>query len=75
MLRLSGNVILGLVLRTHAHTDSKINFVDLGGLPLDLKRHRFLLDRSNMGYFAAEFLTQRRCIVREDLCVVRTTRD
>src|SRR5450631_1709645 len=37
--------------------------------------HWLLLDRGGMGHVAAEFLAQRRCIVRINLRVIASTRD
>jgi hypothetical protein len=58
-------------LALHAHTDSKINFVGVGRLLLDLMRRWFLLGSWRVGYVAAEFLTKRRCVVRENLRIAR----
>ena len=47
----------------------------VGGLRLDLLRHWCLLNDRSMGHVAAESLPQRRCVVRENLRVVRTARE
>ena len=74
--RYPGNGILSLALHPNAHTDSKINLVNEGGLLIDLMRHyRFLLDSGSMGDVAAEFRSQRQCIVGEDVSIVRAARD
>ena len=45
------------------------------GMRLDCMRHGGLLNRRNVGHVAAEFLTQRRSVIRKNLGVVRAARD
>ena len=51
------------------------NLIRVRGLWLYLLRHWVLLNRGEMGHVAAEFLAQRRCIVRINLRVIASTRD
>src|SRR5208337_3289180 len=51
------------------------NLIRVRGLWLYLLRHWFLLNRGGMGHVAAEFLPQRRYIVRVNLRVIASTRD
>jgi hypothetical protein len=62
-----GGVIQGS--QIHAHTDSKINLVNVGGLLIDLMGHWLLLNGGRMWHVSAEFLPPTQMIVCEDLRV------
>jgi hypothetical protein len=56
-------------------TETLTNLIRVRGLWFYLVRHWILLNRGGMGYVAAEFLPERRCIIRVNLSVIASTRD
>src|ERR1019366_10750634 len=51
------------------------DLIRVRGLLPDLLHHWLLLNRGRMGHIAAEFMAERRCITRINLCVIASTRD
>ena len=56
-------------------TETLSNLIRVRGLWFYLVRHWLLLNRGGMGHVAAEFLPERRCIIRINLRVIASTRD
>src|SRR6266436_7317215 len=56
-------------------TETLSSLIRVRGLWFYLMRHWLLLNRGGMGHVAAEFLPERRCIIRVNLCVIASTRD
>jgi hypothetical protein len=72
-LLLSGECHFGSGL--HAHTKSLTDLMDRGGLLRDGLCRLRLLDRGRVGHIAAEFMTQRCRVIRENLRVVCAARN
>src|SRR5580698_4483302 len=56
-------------------TETLTDLIRVRGLWFYLLRYWLLLNRRRMGHVAAEFLSERLCVVRINLCVIASTRD
>src|SRR5258708_6713592 len=56
-------------------TETLSNLIRVRGSWLYVLRHWLWLNRRGMGHLAAEFLPQRRCIIRMNLRVIASTRN
>ena len=72
MLWLSGACHSGMH-ASKTKTETLTDLIRMRGLRFYLVRSWLLLNRGGMGHVAAEFLPQRRCIVRINLCVIAST--
>src|ERR1700687_4207765 len=54
-------------------TETLSSLIRVRGLWFYLVRHWLLLNRGRMGHVAAEFLPERRCIIRINLGVIAST--
>ena len=66
-----GHVIENAASKTK--TETLTDLIRVRGLWFYLVRYWLLLNSGGMGHVAAEFLTQRRCIVRINLGVIAST--
>jgi hypothetical protein len=71
-LWLSGERHFGIA-TLQTKTETLSNLIRVRGLWFYLVRHWLLLNRGGMGHVAAEFLPERRCIIRINLRVTAST--